>query len=154
MTITVIHNCLHNCHFIAFHDINKNDFWTIPAQIVIIISEKMKAENYFINNGHSKGLPIILAFLIGLITGVSFGVNLQSSPEIEAVVEWEEKIEGPNIEKIQNLRTENPEEPAIEKYLRKVLIEDWKTPLNPVPPELKLNLPISQPFIQGQGDTI
>ena len=105
---------------------------------------------FSIKNGHARKFPIIVAFFLGLIIGVSLGVNLQTSPEIEAAVELQEKIEKPKIEKIQNLEIENPNESDIEKYLRKVLVEDWKTPMNPVPPELKLNLPISQPFIQGQ----
>ena len=37
----------------------------------------------------------------------------------------------------------------IEKYLKKILVEDWEKKFAPVPPEQKLNIPISQPFIQG-----
>ena len=37
----------------------------------------------------------------------------------------------------------------IEKYLKKILVADWEKKFVPVPPEQKLNIPISQPFIQG-----
>ena len=37
----------------------------------------------------------------------------------------------------------------IEKYVKKILVEDWEKKFVPVPSEEKLNIPISQPYIQG-----
>ena len=55
----------------------------------------------------------------------------------------------PGMAKIENSKIEEPKELDIEQYLKSVLVEDWETPLKPVPSELKLNIPISKPFIEG-----
>lgn len=42
-------------------------------------------------------MPILIAFLLGLITGISLGANIGNSPEVQALVVVEEKMEKSQI---------------------------------------------------------
>ena len=114
----------------------------------------MKGTQVFPNKSGSI-MPFFIAFWAGVIFGIPFGYKLKSvSLETEIILTEEENyktiLETPELNDSdfrEYMKNSNGEQ-NLENYLKKILVDDWKMNFIEVPPNEKLNVPISEPFIK------
>ena len=106
-------------------------------------------------------MPLFVAFLTGMIVGISFGYKLKSmSRETNILIEEETyklfEFSRPEFEESDfqkhiyegNFYQKSNEKLSLENYLKKILVDDWNMSFSEVPSDEKLNVPISEPFIK------